>query len=162
MKKLNKRRRGRPPKSGVYSPVLRDEFLQEHPDVQRYIQAARDGLVQDQLAKMGAKSEDELPATILLSIDRLTSRIALSRQIEVCVRHYGILRRDSLDRKVLEAEPILLFWLQLQNSIDRASGMLGVEVPKPEEVWDIKAELAKLDEEAAKKKEANDEDRGKD
>jgi len=31
-----------------------------------------------------------------------------------------------------------------------------------EEPWDIKAELAKLDEEAAKKKEANDEDRGKD
>ena len=153
---------GRPPKSGVYSPVLRDEFLQEHPEVRRYVQAARDGLVDDQLAKMGTKSEDELPAAVLLLIDRLTSRIALSRQIEVYLRRHGILRRDSLDRQVLEAEPILAFWLQLQNSIDRASGMLGVEVPKPEEVWDIKAELAKLDEEAAKKKEANDEDRGKD
>ena len=30
-----------------------------------------------------------------------------------------------------------------------------------EEPWDIKAELAKLDEEAAKKKEANDEDHSK-
>jgi len=147
---------GRPPKTGVYSPALRDEFLLEHPEVQRYVQAARDGLVQDQLEKMGAKSEDELPATTVLLIDRLSSRIALSRQIEVYLRRHGILRRDRLEgQKVLEGEPILAFWLQLQNSIDRASAMLGVKVAQAEEVWDIKAELAKLDEEV-KNKEAND------
>jgi len=151
--KPRKRRIGRPPKSGAYSPVCREEFLEEYPEIRSYVQAARDGLVQDQLDKIGGKSEDDLSAAQVLLIDRLVSRIALSRQIEVYLRRHGILRRDSLDRKVLDAEPICQFWLQLQNSIDRASAMLGIEIPRPEASWDPIAEIQKIDEERAKEKE---------
>jgi hypothetical protein len=148
------RRRGRPPRHGIYSPVLREEFLRENPEVQRYIQAARDGLVRDQLAKVGGRTEDDLSAGQVLMIDRLVSRIALSRQIEVYLRRHNILRRDRLNQQILEAEPICQFWLQLQNSIDRGSGMLGIDIQRAaEQVEDIR--------EYAKKKYGGQDDAGK-
>jgi hypothetical protein len=128
------RRRGRPPKSGAYSPICREEFLEEYPEIRRYIQGSRDGLIEDRLARSGGKTEVDLTAAERLMIDRQVSKLAVSRQIEVYLRRHGILRRDRLKmRQVLEPEPILLFWLNLQNSIDRGLTALGLEPPKREE-----------------------------
>ena len=125
------RRRGRPPKSGAYSPICRQEFLDEYPEIRRYIQGSRDGLIEDRLAKSGGKTEDDLTAAEGLMIDRQVSKLAVSRQIEVYLKRHGILRRDQLKRRqILEPEPILVYWLQLQNSIDRGLVALGLEKPK--------------------------------
>jgi hypothetical protein len=142
------RRRGRPPKSGAYSPICREEFLEEYPEIRRDIQGARDGLIEDRLAKSRGKTEDDLTAAERLMIDRQVSKLAVSRQIEVYLRRHGILRRDQLKaRQVLEPEPILLFWLNLQNSLDRGLVALGLEPPKRGEsdVLDLGRYLAEKD-----------------
>jgi hypothetical protein len=138
-----KKRIGRPPKSGAYSPLCRQEFLGEYPEIRRYIQGARDGLVDDQCRRVGVKSEDELPAAVRLMIDRQVSKLSLSRQIEVYIMRHGLLRRDRLkSRHVLEAEPIAVFWLNLQNSLDRGLSGLGFEVPKEQSAILTPLELA--------------------
>jgi len=139
-----KRRLGRPPKSGAYSPICRAEFLEEYPEIRQYIQAARDGLIADQLEKHGGQTEDDLTAGQRIMIDRQVSKLTVSRQIESYIRRNGILRRDKLrGPKVLEAEPILIFWLNLQNSLDRGLTALGLEpVRKTEDELTLQAYVA--------------------
>ena len=139
-----KRRVGRPPKSGAYSPICRAEFLEEYPEIRQYIQAARDGLIVDQLEKHGGQTEDDLTAGQRIMIDRQVSKLTVSRQIESYIRRNGILRRDKLQgSKVLEAEPILIFWLNLQNSLDRGLATLGLEpVRKTEDELTLQAYVA--------------------
>lgn len=160
------RRRGRPPKSGAYSPICRAEFLEEYPEIRRNIQAARDGLVMDQLERHGGKSEDDLSTASRLMIDRQVSKVALSQQIEIYIRRHGILRRDQLKRRqILEPEPILVFWLQLQNSIDRALIALGLEKRVIEPEMNLAEIVREIDEKAAAEKAqreaAGQEDQGK-
>jgi hypothetical protein len=140
-KSRRRKRLGRPPKSGAYSPICRAEFLEEYPEIRAYIQAARDGLIADQLEKHGGKAEDDLTAGQRIMIDRQVSKLTISRQIESYIRRNGILRRDRLQTaKVLEAEPILVFWLNLQNSLDRGLATLGLEpVRKTEDDLSLQA-----------------------
>jgi hypothetical protein len=127
--------------------------LEEYPEIRSYIQGARDGLIKDRLAKSGGKTEDDLTAAERLMVDRQVSKLAVSRQIEVYLKRHGILRRDRLKmRKILEPEPILLFWLNLQNSLDRGLTSLGLEaVRKTEEVL-TPYEVIAAEEEAEKTK----------
>ena len=130
-KRKRKGRIGRPPKSGAYSPICRQEFLEEYPEIRRYIQDSRDGLIADQLERIGGKTEDDLTTAQRLMIDRQISKLTVSRQIEVYLKRNGLIRRDQLKRRqILEPEPILIYWLNLQNSLDRGLIALGLEAAK--------------------------------
>jgi hypothetical protein len=112
----------------------------------RYIREKREELIQDQ-----GISEEDLSGGLRLMIDRTISRLIVSRRIELYLQRNGILRRDSLKRrKILEPEPILIFWLQLQNSIDRALIVLGLDRKKAEEALDLGRYIAERDEEKVK------------
>lgn len=148
-----KRRTGRPPKSGAFSPICRREFLDEYPEIRRYIQDARDGLVDDQCRRAGVRTEDELPTAARLAIDRQVSKLSLSRQIEVYIMRHGLLQEERLKReKILEVEPIAGFWLNLQNSLDRGLMSLGLTLPKEAAVPIHPLDLARrIDEEKREK-----------
>jgi len=133
-----KRRPGRPPRHGGYSLVARDELLREHPYLKQYLRDTREGLIRDI-----AVTEDELTEQQRLLIDRLISKLAVCRLIEVYVEKFGIFRRDRLKNdKVLELEPAMgVNYLAFSNAIDRALAILGIEKRKAEKVIDLKAYL---------------------
>ena len=133
-----KRRPGRPPRHGGYSLVARDDLLKEHPHLKQYLRDTRAGLVRDI-----AGTEDELTEPQRCVIDRLLSRLAVCRLIEVYIERNGIFRRDRLQKdRVLELEPALgINYLAFSNSIDRALSILGVSRRKAEKVIDLKAYL---------------------
>lgn len=133
-KKKRKPRRGRPPKHGGYSLIVKDEILKDHPHLRRYLQDCRDGLVQDV-----AGSEDRLTEQQRIMIDRIISRLSICRLIEVYIEKYGAFRRDKLKRyKILELEPALgLNYLAFSNSIDRALVALGLNKKQSDEALDL-------------------------
>lgn len=130
--KLTKKARlGRPPIHGGYSLIARDELLKQHPQLRRYLEECRVGLVKDV-----AGSEDQLSEQQRIMIDRIISQLSICRLIEVYIEKYGAFRRDQLKRfQVLELEPALSQnYLAFSNSIDRALIALGLERKKAEEV----------------------------
>lgn len=133
-KKKGKSRRGRPPKHGGYSLIVKDEILKDHPHLRRYLQDCRDGLVQDV-----AGSEDRLTEQQRIMIDRIISRLSICRLIEVYIEKYGAFRRDRLKRyKILELEPALgLNYLAFSNSIDRALVALGLNKKQSDEALNL-------------------------
>jgi len=123
-----KPRRGRPPKHGGYSlSFSRDEQLKrDYPLVRRYLEGCRAGLVRD----VGG-SEEGLTEQQRILIDRVVSRLAVCRLIEIYVERFGAFRRDKLKRKVLELEPCLgKNYLSFTAAIDRALIALGLERKK--------------------------------
>jgi hypothetical protein len=133
--KLTKKARlGRPPIHGGYSLIARDELLKQHPQLRRYLEECRVGLVKDV-----AGSEDQLSEQQRIMIDRIISQLSICRLIEVYIEKYGAFRRDQLKRfQVLELEPALgLNYLAFSNSIDRALIALDLNKKKADEVLDL-------------------------
>lgn len=114
---------GRPMKHGGYSLVHKDELIKENPRLRQYLEACREGFIED----LGG--EENLSEMQRVMIDRIISRLAICRLIEIYVEKYGAFRRDRLKRdKVLELEPALgNNYLAFSNSIDRALIALGLE-----------------------------------
>jgi hypothetical protein len=135
-----KSRRGRPVKHGGYSLIARDELLKQHPQLRRYLEDSRAGLIRDV-----AGSEDQLSEPQRIMIDRIISRLSICRLIEVYIEKYGAFRRDQLKRfQVLELEPALgLNYLAFSNSIDRALIALGLNKKEAEKVIDLHEYIAK-------------------
>jgi hypothetical protein len=129
-----KARLGRPPKHGGYSLIHKDELLKQHPQLRRYLEGCRSGLVKDV-----AGSEDQLTEQQRIMIDRIISRLSICRLIEVYIEKYGAFRRDRLKRfQVLELEPALgQNYLAFSNSIDRALIALGLNHKKADEALDL-------------------------
>jgi hypothetical protein len=129
-----KARLGRPPKHGGYSLIHKDELLKQHPQLRRYLEDCRSGLVKDV-----AGSEDQLSEQQRIIIDRIISRLSICRLIEVYIEKYGAFRRDQLKRfQVLELEPALgQNYLAFSNSIDRALIALGLDKKKADVALDL-------------------------
>jgi len=133
-KKSVKYRRGRPWRHGGYSIIHRDRAIADHPEIRRYLEACREGLVKD----LGG-SEDKLSEQQRIMIDRIISRLGICRLIEVYVEKCGLFRRDRLEgEKVLELEPALgVNYLAFSNSIDRALQALGLGKREEADVLDL-------------------------
>lgn len=137
-KSKGKSRIGRPPKHGGYSIQLRDELIKENPHLRRYLLDCRDGLIRDV-----AGTEEQLSEQQRIMIDRIVSRLAICRLIEVYVERHGAFRRDRLKKdQILELEPALgTNYLAFSNSIDRALIALGLERKKVDDALDLKTYL---------------------
>lgn len=125
---------GRPPKHGGYSLIHRDQLIKNYPQLRRYLEDARTGLIRDV-----AGTEDQLSEQQRILIDRIISRLSICRLIEIYIEKYGAFRRDRLKRfQVLELEPALgQNYLAFSNSIDRALIALGLNKKKADEVLDL-------------------------
>ena len=122
-KKTQKRRIGRPPKHYGYSlPIHRDGIIAEHPELRQWLQGCRDGLI-DNLGGV----EDELTQAQQIIVDRVISKLSMVRLIEIYLAKNGILRRDRVQEKILEAEPIVQIWLQVNNAIRSDLQILGID-----------------------------------
>jgi hypothetical protein len=128
------RKVGRRPKHGGYSIALQDNILKANPRVQKYLLDCREGLIKDL-----AGTEAELSEQQRIMIDRIISRMAICRLIELYVEKFGAFRRDRIDKdKVFELEPCLgVNYLAFSNSIDRALIALGLDKRKSSEVLDL-------------------------
>ncbi len=116
-------RLGRPrTKHGGYS-LYQADLIKQHPELRHYLEDSRFGLIAD----ISAEGEAGLTAGQLILIDRVTQKLGLTRLIELYISKTGILRRDKLDNKTLEIEPILIYWQSLNNAIRADLQLLGIE-----------------------------------
>lgn len=152
MKKETKKRRRRGPPKGIrykhggYSLALRDELIKKTPGLRRYLEDSRTGLVRDVAGGEAGLSE---PQRIM--IDRIISRLSITRMIEIYIAKYGIFRKDRIKREgILELEPALgINYLAFSNSIDRALVNLGLEKRRTP-VKDVLTFAAEFDAQQAK------------
>lgn len=114
---------GRRPKHGAYAIIYRDEILKQYPELARYTLDCRDGLVKD-LAPGGL---DTLSMAKQIILDRLISKLLAVGVLDIFLGKNGVIRRDRLDQRVLEAEPIVATWLSVNNAILRDLEALGLE-----------------------------------
>lgn len=134
---------GRPRKHGGYCLSLaRDELLKrEHPLVRRYLEETREGLVRDVAGNEGQLTEQQR-----ILIDRIISRLAICRLIEIYVSKNGAFAKRG-DKTLPELVPALgSNYLSYVNAIDRAVIALGLERKKAEDALDLKAYLKLADE----------------
>lgn len=141
---------GHPVKHGAYSLAIQDEVLKKNPRVTRYLVDTRAGLV-----RCVAGSEDALSEQQRVMIDRIVSKLAICRLIELYVERYGAFPRRTVKGKTivkLELVPCLgVNYLAFSNSIDRALIALGLTRKEAERVLTPLEIAAEIDaEEAAK------------
>jgi hypothetical protein len=74
-------------------------------------------------------------------LDRMTAKLLTAGLLDIFMGKHGILRRDRLEQKILEAEPIVATWLSINNAILRDLEALGLE-RKPLDITLTPAELA--------------------
>ena len=118
-----KRHPGRQIKHGAYALIYREEILKKYPEVARYAMDCRAGLVKD-LAPGGP---DTLSTARIIVLDRLTAKLLTAGLLDVFLGEHGIIRRDRLDQRVLEAEPIVQTWLSINHAILKDLEALGME-----------------------------------
>ena len=118
-----KRHPGRQIKHGAYALIYREEILKKYPEVARYAMDCRAGLVKD-LAPGGP---DTLSTARMIVLDRLTAKLLTAGLLDVFLGEHGIIRRDRLDQRVLEAEPIVQTWLSINHAILKDLEALGLE-----------------------------------
>jgi hypothetical protein len=115
-----KRRMGRPPKHGGYS-LYQGDLIKEHPELRRYLEDCRAGLIED----LSAEGEAGLTAGQLILLDRIIQKVGLSRLIEIHVSKSSFLRDPQA--KAPEIAPVLQFWLSVNNAIRADLQLLGIE-----------------------------------
>ena len=100
-----------------------DALLSKHPEVLTYLRIIRKGLVQD----LSPEGELHLTMARRLLLDRAVQKLGWSRIVELYISKTGLVRRDALEKGVLEAAPILQFWMGLGNSLRRDLELLGLD-----------------------------------
>jgi len=141
---------GRPVKHGGYSlSFARDELLRrEHPRVRQYLEDTRAGLVSSV-----AGTEDQLTEQQRIMIDRIISRLAICRLIEIHVSKNGAFKKWG-GKTLSELVPALgQNYLSFTAAIDRALIALGLDRQKADEVIDLGRYIEQRDAEKAKDKE---------
>jgi len=108
---------------GGYSVAHKDELVKRHPEIQLYLKVIRRGMIRD----LSPEGEAHLSTARGLLLDRLMQKLATARLIETYLSEHGILRRDRLEHKVLDGEPILTHWLALNNQIRSDIQLLGLD-----------------------------------
>jgi hypothetical protein len=140
-----KKQRGRPFKHGAYSIIHRDGLLKKHKDIEKFLEDCRKGLIRDV-----AGSEEALSEGQKILIDRIISKLAILRLIEIYIERYGPFNRQKLKQKTLELEPVLgESFLAFSNSIRASLVVLGVDRRKFDEAIDITAYIKEKDAEKA-------------
>jgi len=114
---------GRQVKHGAYSIVYREEMVKRHPELARYVQDCHNAL----LADLAPEGPETLSAAKTILLDRCTAALLMAGQLEIYLGTHGLLRRDRLDQKVIEAEPALESWLHVNRAILRDLEALGLE-----------------------------------
>ena len=152
--------KGRPIKHGGYSLAIRDQVLKENPRATRYLVDTRTGLVRDV-----AGSEDALSEQQRVMIDRIISKLAICRLIELYVEKYGAFPQIKDGRKTIvkmELHACLgVNYLAFSNAIDRALVALGLSKKQLEAAPTIAEIIREHDEAAAKAKEGQGNGNGK-
>ena len=108
---------------GGYSVAHKDELVKRHPEIQNYLKGIRRGMIRD----LSPAGEEHLSTARGLLLDRLMQKLATARLIETYLSEHGILRRDRLEHKVLDGEPILTHWLAINNQIRSDIQLLGLD-----------------------------------
>jgi hypothetical protein len=122
-KRQFKRRIGNPPKHGADALVYRKEIIEQYPELVRYARECHAGLVAD----LAPEGEDTLSTAKQIILARLTSKILTAGLLDIYLGKNGVIRRDRLDQRVLECEPAVQVWLQVNNAIRRDLETLGLE-----------------------------------
>lgn len=139
---------GHPVKHGAYSLAIQDALLKKNPRVTRYLVDTRAGLV-----RCVGGSEDALSEQQRVMIDRIISKLAICRLIELYVERYGAFPTRTVKGKTivrLELVPCLgVNYLAFSNSIDRALIALGLTKKEAERVLTPLEIAAEIDAEEA-------------
>ena len=145
--------KGRPIKHGGYSLAIRDQVLKENPRVTRYLVDTRAGLVKDV-----AGSEDALSEQQRVMIDRIISKLAICRLIELYVEKHGAFPQMKVRGKTIikmELHACLgVNYLAFSNAIDRALVALGLNRKQTESVLTPLEIAAEIDAEKEKRTQA--------
>jgi hypothetical protein len=144
-------------KHGGYSVAHKDELIRQHPEIQRYLKMVRRGIIRD----ICPEGEEHLTTARHCVLDRLMQKLATARLVETYLAEHGILRRDKLAQKVLDAEPITTLWLALNNQIREDLKLLGLD-RKPLDVIEMTpAEIAQLVDEENREAERREREKAK-
>ena len=108
---------------GGYSVAHKDELIIRHPEIRLYLKVVRRGLIRD----LSPEGEEHMTTARHCVLDRLMQKLATARLVETYLAEHGILRRDKLAEKVLDAEPITTLWLALNNQIREDLKLLGLD-----------------------------------
>jgi hypothetical protein len=101
-KKKKKSRRGRPPKHGGYSLLVRGELPENRKHIKQYLTISRENLIRD----LGP-TEEELTAAQIILIDRVITKLGVIRCIEEHIRENSVM----VGHKFLHLHSGLPIWL---------------------------------------------------
>ncbi len=121
-KKKGKSRRGRPPKHGGYSLLVKGELPENRKHIKVYLTEVRSGLIQD----LGPEEKDLTTAQIVL-IDRIVTKLGVIRCIEEYIRENTVMTGNRLSPSLRES------YLSYNNSIRLDLTALGIDKRKVEE-----------------------------
>ena len=110
-------------KHGLFSVKGRANLLRAHPEIRVYLRAVRRGLIRD----ICPEGEIHLTMAKRVILDRLLSKLARVHLIETFLDANGIIRRDMIKLKILDAEPITHLWTILNVQIREDLKLLGLE-----------------------------------
>jgi len=111
-----KSKRGRPPKHGGYSFLVKGELPENRKHVLRYLTAARENLIRD----LGP-TEDDLTAAQVILIDRTITKLGVIRCIEEHIKENSVMVGQRL------APSLRASYLAYNNSIRLDLQLLGID-----------------------------------
>ena len=141
------KRGGQKVKHGGYSFMVKGELPENRKHVLRYLTAARENLIRD----LGPTEEDLTAAQIII-IDRIVSKLGITRCIEEYIRENTVMTGARLSPSLRES------YLAYNNSIRLDLQALGISTRKAEEDLDFIEYIKKKDKEKEKNR---GEDNGK-
>lgn len=141
-KKKGKSKRGRPPKHGGFSLLVKGELPENRKYIRKYLTAVREGLIQN----LGPTEGDLTTAQTVL-IDRVVTKLGVIRCIEEYIRENTVMIGDRLSASLRES------YLAYNNSIRLDLQVLGIDKRKNEGTIDLHKYVAQR----YGKKEANHE-----
>jgi hypothetical protein len=127
-KKKKKSRRGRPPKHGGYSLLVRGELPENRKHIKQYLTISRENLIRD----LGP-TEEELTAAQIILIDRVITKLGVIRCIEEHIRENSVMVGHNL------APSLRASYLAYNNSVRLDLQVLGINSKKADDALDIQA-----------------------
>lgn len=129
------KRGGQKVKHGGYSFLTKGELPENRKHVLKYLTAARDNLIQD----LGP-TERDLTAAQIIIIDRVVTKLGVTRCIEEFIRESSVMKGDRLSPSLRES------YLAYNNSIRLDLQALGIDRKKADEVDKFKEYVKTKDE----------------
>jgi hypothetical protein len=111
-----KKKRGRPPKHGGYSLLVKGELPENRKHIREYLTGVREGLILD----LGP-TEENLTAAQIILIDRVVTKLGVIRCIEEHIRENSVMRGHDL------APCLRSSYLAYNNSVRLDLQALGID-----------------------------------